>query len=156
MATSFANAAFVSAAWDCFFYPRLEHSLVVFSAKSLVPGQNGLCGETVFSLCLLILLFPLYPYICKIRKAIWAYGHLWRIWMSFRCHSDVVQMSFGSRGIFKRQVYLLSRCKHLEMKGGWTTFFLAIKRECFGNLCVGHGGSPHLNASSQTPLLKPS
>ena len=32
--------------------------------------------------------------------------------------------------------------------------FSAIKRKCFGNLCGGCRLSPHLNASSRTPLLE--
>ena len=136
-----------------FLYPRafFEHSLVVFSAKSLVPGQNGLCGETVFSLCLLILLFTLYLYVCKTRKAIWTYGHLWRIWMSFRCRFGCRSDHVGSpRNKFtvKMQTFRERRLNNF-LFSNFVLLVAVSKLECFGNPCGGRGVSPHLNARSQ-------
>ena len=91
----FANAAFIifhlcRLALLLLFFSTLEDSLIVFSAKYLVA--KAACAEEPFSAFAFWFCFSPLPftYVCKTRKAIWAYGHLWWVWMSLRCRSFVV------------------------------------------------------------------
>ena len=159
MATIFANAAFVSAAWHCFFCSN-EPSLIVFFCK-VSRGQNGLCEKTVFSLCLLILRFFTFTYtFAKHAKQGKQVGHM-TPW-SPMTGLDVVQISFKRRFRcrsdhvgFPRDKFTVKMQTFRELRLNKVLFshfgllIAVLKRECFGNPCGGRGVSPHLNASSQ-------
>ena len=66
-------------------------------AKSLV-AQMACSGKRCSAFASRLCLLPFY--VCKTRKTTLAYGHLWRVWMSFRCQNPMrFWMSFRSRGI---------------------------------------------------------
>ena len=100
LATIFANPAFVSAAWQCFFYSRVFFDCVLCNVSL---GQNGLSGGRVFSLCLLILFFSPLPIRLQNKESNLG---IWSPLTAFGCRSDFVQMSFRtsfrSPGISKR------------------------------------------------------
>ena len=78
--------------------------------------------------------FPLYLYIlyvCKTRKTILAYGHLWQVWMSFMCRSDVISDVVQITWDFQ-ETNLLSRCRPQRM----TAEQLSFQQSCFAYCCL--------------------
>ena len=112
------STAFVSAAWHCFFYSRAFFDRICRILCRISRGQNGLCRETVFSLCRLILFVsPLRIRLQNTKQSGYVVTH-----DGLGGRSDVAQMSF--RMLFKsraissfQETSLLSRCTPLE-KGG--------------------------------------
>ena len=68
------------------FFSTLDESILCLSflQNPLWPKKNACAGKQCSDSLPSDSAFSPLP-ICKIRKASWAYGHLWRIWMSFRC-----------------------------------------------------------------------
>ena len=74
----------------------------------------------------------------------WAYGHLWRIWMSFRCrfgcHSDHMGVP-RNKFTVKMQTFRERRLNNFRFSN--LVLLVAVsKSECFGNLCGGRRVSP--------------
>ena len=73
------------------------------------------------------LLHVLLPFLCapqnsnekrKPKRVKWVYDHLGRLWMSFRCRSDVVSDVVQiAVGIQKFDILLCDRSKHSETSG---------------------------------------
>ena len=113
-----------------YIYIFLEHSFIAVFCK-VSRGQNGLCGETMFSLCVLTLFFPFTYTSYTFAKQGKPYGHLWQVWMSFMCRSDVVSDVVQITWDFQ-ETSLLSRCRPQRMAAEQLSF----QQSCFAYCCL--------------------